>query len=156
MSSYRWNGGGNLKSRKWDTDLPTDCAVRHTHNHTHTTTPTHSLTQFYQHIKTEWMSMSLGLGAPAVKLMAWVFISPPPLRFSPMCCARIWTPGYPLTLNTQTGKPSPRSTSATLRTNPVSVPATSLPSRPLPWGHSPLDPRSSRQSSLEQSSLSRF
>ncbi|KAG7269915.1 hypothetical protein CRUP_032072 [Coryphaenoides rupestris] len=27
MSSYRWNGGGNLKSRKWDTDLPTDCAV---------------------------------------------------------------------------------------------------------------------------------
>ncbi|CAL8318476.1 unnamed protein product [Lota lota] len=27
MSSYRWNGGGNLKSRKWDTDLPTDCAI---------------------------------------------------------------------------------------------------------------------------------
>lgn len=27
MSSYRWNGGGNLKSRKWDTDLPTDGAI---------------------------------------------------------------------------------------------------------------------------------
>lgn len=27
MSSFRWNGGGDLKSRKWDTDLPTDCAV---------------------------------------------------------------------------------------------------------------------------------
>lgn len=33
MSSFRWNGGGDLKNRKWDTDLPTDCAVsldRHT------------------------------------------------------------------------------------------------------------------------------
>lgn len=27
MSSFRWNGGGHLKNRKWDTDLPTDCAV---------------------------------------------------------------------------------------------------------------------------------
>ncbi|XP_004082947.1 transmembrane protein 209 [Oryzias latipes] len=27
MSSFRWNGGGDLKNRKWDTDLPTDCAV---------------------------------------------------------------------------------------------------------------------------------
>uniref|UniRef100_A0A8C3AWZ4 Transmembrane protein 209 n=1 Tax=Cyclopterus lumpus TaxID=8103 RepID=A0A8C3AWZ4_CYCLU len=27
MSSFRWNGGGNLKNRKWDTDLPTDCAI---------------------------------------------------------------------------------------------------------------------------------
>uniref|UniRef100_A0A667ZWD6 Transmembrane protein 209 n=1 Tax=Myripristis murdjan TaxID=586833 RepID=A0A667ZWD6_9TELE len=27
MSSFRWNGGGDLKSRKWDTDLPTDCAI---------------------------------------------------------------------------------------------------------------------------------
>lgn len=27
MSSFRWNGGENLKSRKWDTDLPTDCAI---------------------------------------------------------------------------------------------------------------------------------
>lgn len=27
MSSFRWNGGGNLKSRKWDTDLPSDCAI---------------------------------------------------------------------------------------------------------------------------------
>ncbi|KAM9468288.1 transmembrane protein 209 [Clarias gariepinus] len=27
MSSFRWNNGGNLKNRKWDTDLPTDSAV---------------------------------------------------------------------------------------------------------------------------------
>uniref|UniRef100_A0A4W4DVG9 Transmembrane protein 209 n=1 Tax=Electrophorus electricus TaxID=8005 RepID=A0A4W4DVG9_ELEEL len=27
MSSFRWNGGGNLKNRKWDTDLPTDSAI---------------------------------------------------------------------------------------------------------------------------------
>lgn len=27
MSSFRWNGGGDVKNRKWDTDLPTDCAV---------------------------------------------------------------------------------------------------------------------------------
>uniref|UniRef100_A0A3B4A8Z6 Transmembrane protein 209 n=1 Tax=Periophthalmus magnuspinnatus TaxID=409849 RepID=A0A3B4A8Z6_9GOBI len=27
MSSFRWNGGGDLKNRKWDNDLPTDCAV---------------------------------------------------------------------------------------------------------------------------------
>uniref|UniRef100_A0AAX7SUF2 Transmembrane protein 209 n=1 Tax=Astatotilapia calliptera TaxID=8154 RepID=A0AAX7SUF2_ASTCA len=27
MSSFRWNGGGDLKNRKWDTDLPTDCAI---------------------------------------------------------------------------------------------------------------------------------
>lgn len=27
MSSFRWNSGGDLKNRKWDTDLPTDCAV---------------------------------------------------------------------------------------------------------------------------------
>ncbi|CAJ0967358.1 unnamed protein product [Ranitomeya imitator] len=27
MSSYRWNGGGDFKDRKWDTDLPTDSAV---------------------------------------------------------------------------------------------------------------------------------
>ncbi len=27
MSSFRWNGGGDLKTRKWDTDLPTDSAV---------------------------------------------------------------------------------------------------------------------------------
>ncbi|XP_057710387.1 transmembrane protein 209 isoform X2 [Corythoichthys intestinalis] len=27
MSSFRWNRGGDLKTRKWDTDLPTDCAV---------------------------------------------------------------------------------------------------------------------------------
>ncbi|XP_061922744.1 transmembrane protein 209 [Entelurus aequoreus] len=27
MSSFRWNGGGDLKTRKWDTDLPTDCAI---------------------------------------------------------------------------------------------------------------------------------
>lgn len=34
MSSFRWNSGGDLKNRKWDTDLPTDCAVSlyaHTH-----------------------------------------------------------------------------------------------------------------------------
>lgn len=29
MSSFRWNSGGDLKNRKWDTDLPTDCAVSH-------------------------------------------------------------------------------------------------------------------------------
>lgn len=34
MSSFRWNGGGDLKNRKWDTDLPTDCAVSpNTHTH---------------------------------------------------------------------------------------------------------------------------
>ncbi|XP_060886209.1 transmembrane protein 209 [Labrus mixtus] len=27
MSSFRWNGGGDVKNRKWDTDLPTDCAI---------------------------------------------------------------------------------------------------------------------------------
>ncbi|XP_063074134.1 transmembrane protein 209 [Engraulis encrasicolus] len=27
MSSFRWNGGGELKNRKWDTDLPTDSVV---------------------------------------------------------------------------------------------------------------------------------
>ncbi|MFT7816945.1 transmembrane protein 209 [Arapaima gigas] len=27
MSSFRWNGGGDLKGRKWDTDLPTDSAI---------------------------------------------------------------------------------------------------------------------------------
>lgn len=27
MSSFRWNGGGDLKNRKWDTDLPTDSAI---------------------------------------------------------------------------------------------------------------------------------
>ncbi|XP_032895939.1 transmembrane protein 209 [Amblyraja radiata] len=27
MSSFRWNGGGDYKSRKWDTDLPTDSAI---------------------------------------------------------------------------------------------------------------------------------
>ncbi|XP_061618857.1 transmembrane protein 209 isoform X1 [Phyllopteryx taeniolatus] len=27
MSSFRWNRGGDLKNRKWDTDLPTDCAI---------------------------------------------------------------------------------------------------------------------------------
>uniref|UniRef100_A0A3Q3VW33 Transmembrane protein 209 n=1 Tax=Mola mola TaxID=94237 RepID=A0A3Q3VW33_MOLML len=27
MSSFRWNSGGDLKNRKWDTDLPTDCAI---------------------------------------------------------------------------------------------------------------------------------
>ncbi|XP_053718568.1 transmembrane protein 209 [Synchiropus splendidus] len=27
MSSFRWNAGGDVKSRKWDTDLPTDCAI---------------------------------------------------------------------------------------------------------------------------------
>lgn len=31
MSSFRWNSGGDLKNRKWDTDLPTDCAVSSTH-----------------------------------------------------------------------------------------------------------------------------
>ncbi|XP_029821480.1 transmembrane protein 209 [Manacus vitellinus] len=32
MSSFRWNGGGDFKGRKWDTDLPTDSSVRsHTH-----------------------------------------------------------------------------------------------------------------------------
>lgn len=36
MSSFRWNNGGDLKNRKWDTDLPTDCAVSlYTHTHTH-------------------------------------------------------------------------------------------------------------------------
>lgn len=28
MSSFRWNRGGDFKGRKWDTDLPTDAAVR--------------------------------------------------------------------------------------------------------------------------------
>lgn len=27
MSSFRWNGGGDVKNRKWDTDLPTDCTI---------------------------------------------------------------------------------------------------------------------------------
>ncbi|KAM4678305.1 transmembrane protein 209 isoform 2-T2 [Discoglossus pictus] len=27
MSSFRWNGGGEFKGRKWDTDLPTDSAI---------------------------------------------------------------------------------------------------------------------------------
>ncbi|KAG7456099.1 hypothetical protein MATL_G00248220 [Megalops atlanticus] len=27
MSSFRWNGGGDWKGRKWDTDLPTDSAI---------------------------------------------------------------------------------------------------------------------------------
>ncbi|GAA6081760.1 transmembrane protein 209 [Tachysurus ichikawai] len=27
MSSFRWNAGGNLKNRKWDTDLPTDSDI---------------------------------------------------------------------------------------------------------------------------------
>ncbi|XP_028306223.1 transmembrane protein 209-like [Gouania willdenowi] len=27
MSSFHWNRGGDLKNRKWDTDLPTDCAI---------------------------------------------------------------------------------------------------------------------------------
>lgn len=27
MSSFRWNGGGDFKGRKWDTDLPTDSSV---------------------------------------------------------------------------------------------------------------------------------
>ncbi|KAJ8262256.1 hypothetical protein GJAV_G00164380 [Gymnothorax javanicus] len=27
MSSFRWNAGGEWKSRKWDTDLPTDSAI---------------------------------------------------------------------------------------------------------------------------------
>ncbi|XP_077356335.1 transmembrane protein 209 isoform X2 [Festucalex cinctus] len=27
MSSYRWNRGGDLRNRKWDVDLPTDCAI---------------------------------------------------------------------------------------------------------------------------------
>uniref|UniRef100_A0A665WKA2 Transmembrane protein 209 n=1 Tax=Echeneis naucrates TaxID=173247 RepID=A0A665WKA2_ECHNA len=27
MSSFCWNRGGDLKNRKWDTDLPTDCAI---------------------------------------------------------------------------------------------------------------------------------
>ncbi|XP_006633485.1 transmembrane protein 209 [Lepisosteus oculatus] len=27
MSSFRWNGGGDFKGRKWDTDLPTDSAI---------------------------------------------------------------------------------------------------------------------------------
>lgn len=27
MSSFRWNSGGDLKNRKWDTDLPTDSVV---------------------------------------------------------------------------------------------------------------------------------
>ncbi|KAM5171143.1 transmembrane protein 209 [Mantella aurantiaca] len=27
MSSFRWNGGGAFKGRKWDTDLPTDSAI---------------------------------------------------------------------------------------------------------------------------------
>uniref|UniRef100_A0A671VHA4 Transmembrane protein 209 n=1 Tax=Sparus aurata TaxID=8175 RepID=A0A671VHA4_SPAAU len=27
MSSFRWNSGGDLKNRKWDTDLPSDCAI---------------------------------------------------------------------------------------------------------------------------------
>ncbi|KAL2103081.1 hypothetical protein ACEWY4_002249 [Coilia grayii] len=27
MSSFRWNGGGEVKNRKWDTDLPTDSVV---------------------------------------------------------------------------------------------------------------------------------
>ncbi|XP_067861301.1 transmembrane protein 209-like [Heptranchias perlo] len=27
MSSFRWNGGGEYKSRKWDTDLPNDSAI---------------------------------------------------------------------------------------------------------------------------------
>ncbi|XP_072310907.1 transmembrane protein 209 [Eucyclogobius newberryi] len=27
MSSFRWDRGGDLKNRKWDTDLPTDCAI---------------------------------------------------------------------------------------------------------------------------------
>lgn len=31
MSSFRWNSGGDLKNRKWDTDLPTDCAVSFTY-----------------------------------------------------------------------------------------------------------------------------
>ncbi|XP_072003602.1 transmembrane protein 209 [Engystomops pustulosus] len=27
MSSFRWNGGGDYKGRKWDTDLPTDSVI---------------------------------------------------------------------------------------------------------------------------------
>ncbi|NXC17455.1 TM209 protein, partial [Corythaeola cristata] len=27
MSSFQWNGGGDFKGRKWDTDLPTDCSI---------------------------------------------------------------------------------------------------------------------------------
>uniref|UniRef100_A0A8C7NTQ3 Transmembrane protein 209 n=1 Tax=Oncorhynchus mykiss TaxID=8022 RepID=A0A8C7NTQ3_ONCMY len=27
MSSFRWDRGGDLKARKWDTDLPSDCAI---------------------------------------------------------------------------------------------------------------------------------
>ncbi|XP_066580165.1 transmembrane protein 209 [Amia ocellicauda] len=27
MSSFRWNSGGDIKARKWDTDLPTDSAI---------------------------------------------------------------------------------------------------------------------------------
>uniref|UniRef100_A0A8D2M8T0 Transmembrane protein 209 n=1 Tax=Zonotrichia albicollis TaxID=44394 RepID=A0A8D2M8T0_ZONAL len=27
MSSFRWNGGGDFKGRKWDTDLPTDSSI---------------------------------------------------------------------------------------------------------------------------------
>ncbi|XP_062435976.1 transmembrane protein 209 isoform X4 [Rhea pennata] len=27
MSSFRWNRGGDFKGRKWDADLPTDCAI---------------------------------------------------------------------------------------------------------------------------------
>ena len=30
MSDFRWNGGGEFKGRKWESDLPTDAAVSYT------------------------------------------------------------------------------------------------------------------------------
>ncbi|TNN71919.1 Transmembrane protein 209 [Liparis tanakae] len=66
MSSFRWNGGGNLKNRKWDTDLPTDCAGRNNLFHT--------ILMFLYLIKTKESGMlgRVNLGLSGVNIL-WIF-----------------------------------------------------------------------------------
>ncbi len=93
MSSFRWNGGGDLKTRKWDTDLPTDSAVClfaalwwHI---------TNALQFRANHYKYHWcISFILHWHKHFDKHRSWC-----------MCCVHTWTPGSLRILNIPTEKP---------------------------------------------------
>ncbi|CAG12136.1 unnamed protein product, partial [Tetraodon nigroviridis] len=109
MSSFRWNSGGDLKNRKWDTDLPTDCAV--------------SLQPCSNRATRRSIQKCLFLAdagmvchkSPDMQVSFLLFCIS---RSSCTCSARTWTPGCLHTPNTQMGRPSLHNTSVTPRTNP--------------------------------------
>lgn len=123
MSSFRWNSGGDLKNRKWDTDLPTDCAVSLYPRSNSATTHTASKSVFFlvegssvRCIFKVWKVLEFCVLTIKCIYKYIIFCI---TRSSCICSAHTWTPDCLHTQNTQMGRPSLHSTSVTPKTNPV-------------------------------------